>query len=1136
MTTPVGQGDLQRRIARLSAEKREVLEKLLKEQGPDGGRAVIRPRRGSDPCPLSFAQQRLWFLDQLEPGNPAYNVQNSWRFEGELDLPVLERSLNEIVRRHEALRTAFPVVDGSPVQKIAPELIIRLPQLDLSGLPPAEAEAEARRVAAAEAIRPFDLSRGPLIRAQILRRGAADHTLLATIHHIVLDGWSLGVLCRELATLYGAFAQGRPSPLGELSLQYADFAQWQRDWLRGDALEAQLSYWRKRLAGPLPVPELPTDHPRPTRPTTRGGLVSATIEPNVVEAIRSLGRCEGSTTFMILLAAFQALLYRHTGEPDVVVGTPIANRTWAEIEGLIGFFLNTLVLRTELSGDPTFRQLLGRVREVALGAYAHQDIPFEMLLEELQPERDLHRSPLFQVFFNMVNLDVAAPAFPGLRVQTLGGVPETAKFDLALNAAEQKDVLTLTLNYSRDLFEPDTATDILDHLTTLLAAAVTDPDRRVDSLPMLTAAQRKDAVARAERSRPTSAFVTFEPDQLEQSIADRFADVVERHPQKLAVKTGTHAWTYDELDRAAQAIADGLGDAVREEGARVALLFDHGAPMVAAVLGALKAGHTYVPLDPSHPAERQARILDHAQARAIVCDRANRDRAAVLADGERHLVDGEGVAPSSPPARPRPRVSPDNLAYLLYTSGSTGEPKAVMQSHRNVLGHIRNYTNALHIAANDGVTLLASYAFDAAVMDIFGALLNGATLHPIDVRTDGLDGLRRALQREEITIYHSTPSLYRALLGTLSEEETFARPRLVVLGGEEVHRKDLEPFAKHFGPHCLFVNGLGPTESTVGLQHFLDRDARLRGARVPVGHPVEGVEVWLLGEGGRRSTVRGEIALRSAYIALGYWQNPELTAAAFLPDPDGGNRRIYRTGDLGRMRPDGTLEFIGRKDRQVKLRGIRIELGEIERALTRHPCVREAVVVRREDGSGEGRLVAYVTTRPRSPSAGDLRAFVGERLPAYMVPAAFVTLEELPLTPNGKVDHRALPEPVRSEAEYTGDPRTGVEEVLAGMWAELLGRERVGIHDDFFSLGGHSLLGTQLMSRVREAFAVQVPLRLLFERPTVAGLAAALSEDPERRSMLEDTALELLRIVEMSDEEVDRSLSDNAPDPVREVK
>jgi amino acid adenylation domain-containing protein len=1116
------------RVSELSPERRQVLERLLKDQGVNVDRVLIRRRKVSGPAPLSFAQERLWLLDQLEPGTSAYVIASRWRLEGDVDRAALERALNEIVRRHEALRTTFPVVGGVPVQLIASELKVPLEETDLSSLP--ERQAEVQRLAEEEASRPMDLARGPLVRARVLRTEPKERLLLLTIHHIIFDGWSLGLFLRELTVLYQAFAAGNPSPLAELPVQYADFAQWQREWLQGEVLESQVAYWKKQLAGTLPVLELPTDRPRPAFATFRGGSLSIALPPRLVEAIRALAQREGASVFMVLLAAFQALMHRYTGEIDILVGTPIANRNRSEIEGLIGYFLNNLVLRTDLSGDPRFVELVHRVREAALGAYAHSDLPFEKLLEELRPERDLHHSPLFQVFFNMLSAGDVLPAAPGFLSPAEGGV-ESAKFDLTLSALEHTHGLTLSLVYSRDLFEPATAAEMLDHLHTLLAAAVVNPDTRLASLPLLSEARAREAAAAAEQARPSSAFTVFTREEADQSIGERFLAAVRLHPGRLAVKTRQHAWTYEDLNAAAERIAAALPRGGEEESPRAALLFGHGAPMIAALVGSLKAGHAYVPLDPSHPRERLLQILEDSGARVLVADRAHRALAERLAGAGMALVDAEAALAGNGATGARSRVSPDGLAYLLYTSGSTGRPKAVMQSHRNVLHHIRNYTNGLHLAAEEGLTLLASYGFDAAVMDIFGALLNGAALHPIDVRLDGLEHLREALHGEEITVYHSTPSLLRALASVLREDEVLEGVRLVVLGGEEAHRQDLEIYRRHFGPRCLLVNGLGPTESTLALQYFVGPESRLTGSAIPVGYPVEGVEVWLLDGEGRRNPVKGEIVLRSAHLALGYWRQPELTRVAFPVDADAGGPRVYLTGDLGRMRPDGALEFIGRKDRQIKLRGIRIDPGEIEWSLTRHPGVREAVVLSLDDRRGDGRLVAYVTLRPPAPSRDELRAFLEARLPGYMVPADFVTLPCLPLTPNGKVDRRALPEPEtdaeNGEAAHEG-PRTALEEVLAVMFAELLDRERVGVHDDFFALGGHSLLATRLASRVRVALEVDLPLRLLFEKRTVSALAAALAADAAPAS-LEERASALLQVSGMSDEEVDRVL--NAPEP-----
>ncbi|HWS54339.1 MAG TPA: amino acid adenylation domain-containing protein, partial [Pyrinomonadaceae bacterium] len=1079
------------RAANLSPEeKRELLARLLR-----------RRAGGQKTAPASFSQQRLWFIDQLEPGSAAYNIPSGVKLTGPLDTSALAESLNDIARRHETLRTTFATSGGEPVQVIHPHLPLDVPCLDLTRLPAAEREEEARRLAAEEAQRPFDLARGPLWRASLVKLSPEEHVLLLTMHHIVSDGWSTGVLVEELAELYAARREGREASLPGLAVQYADYARWQHQHLAGEELERQLGYWREQLAGAPAVLELPTDRPRPPVQTFRGGSARLTIPARPYRALGELCEREEVTLFMALLAAFKTLLYRHTGQTDIVVGTPSAGRTRAEIERLIGFFINTLVLRTRLSGNPTFRELLGRVREVALGAYAYQDLPFEKLVEELHPERDLSRTPLVQVMFNLLKFAGQRIELPRLTVESLAPPEAGAKFDLTLYARELGDELELEFVYNADLFEHSTIEAMLARLGTLLEGAVANPEERLKRLPLLGHAERQRLAAAANTVRPSNPFVGFGAEEVEQSIARRFARQAAAHPSRVAVKTKSAEWTYAALDRFSDRVARavlGLRGGGEE---RVALLFEHGDLMIAGILGALKAGKTYVPLDCSYPLPRISHMLEDSGAVAVVTNRRNLGLARELAAGSLPVVNVEdlgGVDDGPPPAL---EVPPDRPAYILYTSGSTGRPKGVVQSHRNVLRHIRNYTNNLHLCADDRLLLVASYSFDAAVMDIYGALLNGASLFAYDIKEEGFDGLAADLAAEGVTVYHSTPTVYRYFLNTLPAAAGFPRLRLVVLGGEEVFKRDFELFRRHFAPGCIFVNGLGPTESTVTLQYFLDHGSELRRNSVPVGYAVEGTEVLLLDEDGEavEGCGVGEIAVRSAHLALGYWRQPGLTQAVFLPDRDDAATRVYRTGDVGRLLPDGSLEFIGRKDFQVKIRGQRVEVGEIETALLAHAGVREAVVLAVASGASDRRLAAYVVPAPAAaPAPAELRAHLKSKLPDYMVPSTFDLLDALPLTPNGKVDRRALPAPSAEGLARDGDsegPATPVEELLAGIWAEVLGVERVGRSDNFFELGGHSLLATQIVSRVRRAFSAELPLRRLFESPTVAALAEAVERE-----------------------------------------
>ena len=1034
-------------------------------------------------------------MDQLEPGSPAFNLPAAARLIGPLDLGVLERTLNQIVARHESLRTTFGAHGGRPVQLIAPTLEVNLPLIDLADVEPAQQQQHLERLANEELARPFDLARGPLLRALLLRLAPDQHVFITIMHHIVSDGWSMVVFLRELAQIYSAFSLDKASPLPDLPIQYVDFAHWQREWLKDEVLDAQVGYWTDRLGGEIPVLNLPADHPRPAIQTFRGDTHTLLLPPALHDELNALGRREGTTLFMTLLAAFKTLLYRYCGEPDVIIGTPIANRNRSEVEPLIGFFLNTLVLRTDLSGNPTFRELLGRVREVALGAYAHQDVPFELLLEQLQPDRDLSRTPLFQVMFNMLNFSSSTINLPDLVVEGFSPFAASAKFDLNVYASKQEDGVRLDFVYNRDLFDRKTIEQMAHHFRNLLYAVAANPKQLLSEIPLLSEADRREQDSRAVQCRPVTTFTEFRKEDIEQTIIARFQQQVEQYPDNVAVQMSEYSLTYRELNAWSNNVAARLCERSDGNSDNIGLVFEAGATMIVAVLAALKAGKTYVPADPQNPIERLNFIIDDSQAAAFVTNTRNLALAEELAGGRVPVINVDEVERSLRVVDLSEAATSYSHAYILYTSGSTGRPKGIVQNHRNVLFHIRNYTNNLHISANDKLTLLSSYGFDAAVMDIFGALLNGATLCPFDIREKGVAGFYEWLVTEKITIYHSTPTVYRYFLDSLSGREQFPDIRLVVLGGEEVYKRDLDRFKKYFGRDCVFVNGLGPTESTVSLQYFITSDGEIERTTVPVGYPVEGTDVLLLSQTPERTEVCGigEIAIRSPHVAVAYWRRPELTRAAFTPDRDNRDRRIYYTGDLGRLLPDGSIGFVGRRDHQVKIRGFRIEPAEIESALAEHPSIKESAVIARSNDNGEKLLAAYIVPHTVSEiSSDEIRGFLSGRLPAYMVPSWFTMLSSMPLTTTGKIDRSALHgiEPAHNgTARSNHGPTTPIEEVVAAIWSDVLQKDGIGVEENFFDLGGHSLLATQVLSRVRDAFNIELPLRSIFENRTVAGLS-----------------------------------------------
>ncbi|HSF43788.1 MAG TPA: amino acid adenylation domain-containing protein, partial [Thermoanaerobaculia bacterium] len=1030
--------------------------------------ALLRqPRRPGEDPPLSFAQQRLWFLDRLEPGS-LYNIPTALRLEGSLAVPALALALASIVGRHEALRTTFPERGGQPVQAIAPPPPASLPVVDLAALPPPHRRDALDRALAREAAHPFDLVAEPLLRTVLFRLGETEHVLALTVHHIVADGWSVGLFVRELGELYAAFAAHRPSPLPELELQYADFALWQRGWLTGAALERLVAAWRERLAGAPSSLDLPTDRPRPPVQTFRGASLPVLLGEETAEGIRGLARREGATLFMTLLAAFSELLHRYSGQEDLVVGTPIAGRGRRELEGLIGLFLNTLALRTDLSGDPPFGGLLARARATALEAYSLQDLPFEKLVEELQPPRDPSRSPVFQVMLSLQNTPPASLALPGLALSSLHVDRGTAKFDLLLSLAEADGGIGGSIEYNADLFDRSAIERLRAHLATLLGSAAADPDRRLSELPMLTEPERRELLAWNETGEA-------EPGGC---LHELFAAQAARTPEAVALVDGTRRWTYRELDLRADLLAQilirkGVGPEVA-----VAVCLERTGDLPAALLAVLKAGGAYVPLDPAHPRERLAFLLEDSRAAVLLTRKG-------LAEGLAGMVptfDLDDGWPAGPDRKtPSSRVGPEHLAYILYTSGSTGRPKGVAVEHRSaaaLIGWARRTFSAEELA---GVLAATSAGFDLSVFEMFAPLSTGGAAI---LARNALE-LPELPAAAEVTLVNTVPSAIAALArqGGISPSV-----RTINLAGEPL-KASLAREVYASSRAAQIWNLYGPTEDTT--YSTAAPVGRTDAGEPSIGRPLPGTRAHVLDPYGREVPVGvpGELCLSGAGLARGYLGRPDLTAGRFVPDPfspqPGG--RLYRTGDLVRRRPGGDLDFLGRIDHQVKIRGFRIELGEVESVLAGLPGVREAVVVAREDTPGDRRLVAYVAG---GTDAGELRRSLRERLPDSMVPAAFVMLEALPLTPNGKVDRRALPAPEQEPSKSGGDgPRTLIEELLAGVWAEVLGLERAGIHESFFDLGGHSLLATRVTSRLRSVFGVELPVRALFEQPTVAGLA-----------------------------------------------
>ncbi|HEX6902709.1 MAG TPA: amino acid adenylation domain-containing protein, partial [Thermoanaerobaculia bacterium] len=1038
----------------------------------------LRPVDRSGDLPLSFAQERLWFLDQLAPGSAAYNLPVAVRLSGPLRPAALAAGLERIAARHEALRTRFESRAGRPAQVIESGTPLVLARVDLGGLPPERREAEALALCAREAARPFDLSRGPLLRPWLLRLEPEEWICLVVMHHIVADGWSLGVFLRELAAAYAALSQRSEPELPALPVQYADFAVWQRQWLRGETLRAEIAWWREQLAGAPPVLELPLDRPRPAAQSFRGARERLEIPAGLGRDLQRLAQSSGATAYMVLLAAFAALLGRLSGQEDVVVGSPVAGRTRGETERLIGFFVNTLALRVDLSRDPSFETLLSRVRERVLSALSHQDLPFEKLVEELAPERSLAHSPLVQVLLAVQTAPLEA-GLPGLELRRLDVDPGISKLDLSLDLAPEADGgFSGWLEYDRDLFEAATARRLAGQLVGILEAVAGGPGPRLSELPLLNPEERRTLLA--DWSRTPGEYRTAG------TVQDLFAEQALRTPDRPAVVSPREGLTFRELEDRSRRLAGRIHQPL------AGLIADPGPGLAAGLLGILQSGAALVPLSPAQPDERIALVAADCGIEVLVTERRYLERARRLAPRVICIDDVEDTPPSPPVEAP-----PESLAYVIYTSGSTGKPKGVGVSHANLMPMLEWSRSYFGLDETRRVLQSLSYAFDFGLWEILTTLISGGAFFvPGPEDAGDPEAYGRLIREWGIDTLHATPSFFQAIAQSV-EPGALDGLRTLHLGGEALSRGQVERFAEAVGAECRLYNGYGPTETTVNSLIFEigTRGALRGGERVPVGRPSAYNTAYVLDRWGQPAPVgvSGELWVGGPGVARGYLDRPDLTAEKFVPDPFGGEpgARVYRTGDLVRWLASGDVEFLGRIDHQVKVRGFRIELGEVESVLRRHPGVREVVVTARPDRAGSLALVGYVLG---DVPAEELRTFLRQRLPEAMVPAAFVTVDSLPLTSTGKVDRRALPEPQWGSpvAEGAQAPRTPVEEMVAGIWSELLGLERVGVETSFFELGGHSLLATRLMSRVRQSFGVELPLRRLFERSTVAALAVEI--------------------------------------------
>ncbi|MFP5263078.1 MAG: amino acid adenylation domain-containing protein [Blastocatellia bacterium] len=1064
------------------SEKLKLFDQMLKKRGLNAPRSpAIARRAGSEPCKLSFAQQRLWFLYQLEPGNPFYNVPTAVRLTGRLDVTALERGLNEIMRRHEVLRTTFDMLDGEPVQIVNESKPTKLCLTDLSGLGERAREAEAQRLANEEAQLPFNIVTDPMMRARLLKLKDADHIALITLSHIASDGGSIAVLMKEISSLYEAYSAGKESTLEELPVQYANFASWQRSWLEGEGFESQMAYWKEQLAGAPTAINLPTDHARPPAQSYRGRSETFALNESLTSGLKLLTRQADATLYMTLLAVYLTVLHHYTGEQDIVVGSPIANRKKAGLEGLIGLFINMLALRVDLSGAPGFIELLKRVREVSLSAYAHQDLPFEKLVDELQPARDMSRNPLFQVAFQLQNAPNPGMKLAGLRVRQEGAENVISTFDLDMQIIESGRGLTGLLIYNSDIFEPDTIKRLTKHFQVVAGAVVSNPERPIPDLSLLTQAERHQLLSEWND--------TGKEYPVDACIQDLFEAQVRKTPNATALVFDDERLTYAELNTRANQLARYLRKLGVGPEVRVGILVDRSIEMLVGLLGTLKAGGTYVPLDPDYRQERVAFMLEDAQISVLLTQRwllewfPDYENQMVYLDAEWKLISQQSKEDLT-------RLGgAENLAYVIYTSGSTGKPKGVQVTHRAVSNFLDSMRGHLQITERDVLLAVTTPSFDIAGLELFLPITTGASVVIVnrETRADGA-ALIEKLDNSGITIMQATPATWRLLL----EAGWEGNDDLKILCGGEALTVDMARQLLKRG--ASLWNVFGPTETTIwSTIHKVCSEE----GPVPIGRPLANTQVYLLNE--RLDPVpigvTGGMYIGGHGLARGYLNHADLTAEKFIPDPFSGTpgARMYKTGDVGRYLSDGNIDFMGRIDHQVKVRGFRIEPGEIEAALVACAGVREAVVMAREHARGENCLVAYIVAEQRqAPTTTELRDYLKERLPSYMMPAAFVTLKSLPLTPNGKVDRKALPQPDYSRPvmgqPYVA-PRTRSEEILVNIWSQVLGVEKVGVHDNFFALGGDSVLSIRVMAVANKSGLQLIP-RHLFQHQTIAELAA----------------------------------------------
>jgi len=1088
--------DVTKRLDSLSPEKRALLELLRKEKRQQNQqKQMISRMPDTNVYPLSQAQQRLWLMEQIEPGSSLYNIPSALQLKGILDVKALELALTVMLKRHEALRARFANLEGEPVQTIGPVVRFELPLTDLRNLPLQKREARSIEMAEEEIQRPFDLECGPLMRGSLIRLKEEEYVLLLTTHHIASDAWSRVVLTKEMIALYQEFSTGVSSSLPVQELQYVDYAHWQRELLQSDKMLKDVKYWKSTMAGVTPMLELPTDRTRPPVQTNRGARYSFIVPIEKVELLKDLGREEGTTLFMTLLAAFQVLLHGYSGQKDIIVGTAIANRTRQELENMIGFFVNTLVMRGDLSEEQTFLDLLQQIKEVALGAYEHQDLPFEKLVELIQPQRSLSYHPVFQVFFDMDNVPEDAIELQNLTIRPMEINHGTSKFDLSLYAREQHEGLYLTFEYSTDLFDSGTIERMGSHFQNLLCAITEAPEQLIGALPLHNQEEQEELFLTCKGQ--------FQEVSDEICIHHLFEKQVSRTPDGVAVSFAERKLTYKELNEEANRLANALQKRGVKPGDLIAICVERSLEMVIGIFAIWKAGGVHIPLDPNYPKNRLAMMIEDTMPTLLLTQHHIMDNLPFFS-GDVLVLDAHPKFYADEEVTPPEQVGKaDQLAYITFTSGSTGRPKGVMATHHGPVNYLSFIKKVYQLEPSDIVLQLASTSFDASIRDLIGPLTAGAQV-VIPCPQDILDFeyLLKLIEEKQITrVLSMVPTLLTNLTKTaVNLNWRNDRLKTILLSGEVLHTSVVAQATEVFRSATL-VNQYGPTECTMTSSYYPLMALEPNAVAVPVGKPIFNTCFYLLNSSMRPVPIGlpGELYIGGKGVSNGYYKQHDLTNQKFVANPFADhNEMLYRTGDIMRLRSDGNFEFLGRQDSQVKLRGLRIELGEIESTLCRHVGVQNAVVILSEPHLGEQQLVAYyVSDSFESLSTSMLRQYLKEKLPEYMVPGTFVQLDRFPLTPNGKIDRKALSSlkgvGQKQVKEYL-EPLTEMEEKLAQIWADVLKIDRVSMLDNFFELGGHSLLASQLIAKVRKEFQMDVPLKVLFESSDVTSMAKTIEE------------------------------------------